>query len=99
MRRAVRFWARTRARQLRPRGRPGRLGNPFAHELLTTAEASEFTRIPMATLKDWRQPGRRRGPPYIKVHAHLVLYRGRDLEDFLEARTVDPAAEGRGEGA
>lgn len=90
MRTPVKFGARIQRRQVALRGRPGRLGNPFAHELLTTAEASEFTRIPMATLKDWRSRNRRRGPPYVKVHAHLVLYRGRDLEDFLEARTVDP---------
>jgi len=91
MRMPPRFGARIRPRQLALPGDPGRLGSsPFAHELLTTFEASEFLRIPMDTLKGWRRRRFRAGPRFIRAHAHKILYRSADLEKFLDARTVDP---------
>ena len=41
------------------------------------------------TLAHWRSQGR--GPPYIKSGAR-VLYWGRDLNAWLESRTVRPTA-------
>ena len=90
MRTPLQFGARIRPRQLALRGGPGRLGSPFTHELLTTYEASEFLRIPSATLKHWRKRRFRAGPRFIRAHAHKILYRSADLEKFLDARTVDP---------
>ena len=40
-----------------------------------------------STLASWRHEGR--GPKYIKIGGRVV-YRGRDLNDWLDARTVDP---------
>jgi hypothetical protein len=89
MRRPIKFGARIRPRQL---ALPRDPGSFFAHELLTTFEASEYLRIPVATLQYWRQPRCRRGPRlrFIRVHRRRVLYRASDLEDFLENRSVDP---------
>ena len=41
------------------------------------------------TLTTWRSRGR--GPRYIKIGS-LVFYRGADLNEFIEARLVEPAA-------
>ena len=87
--------------QLRPRirprrfalaGAPGRPEDFLAHELLSTLESSEYLRIPLNTLKHWRKRRSRAGPRFIRAHAHKVLYRLRDLEHFLDERTIDPAA-------
>jgi len=57
--------------------------------LLTTFEAAAFLRISRMTLKDWRSD--RRGPAYVRFgrwpKGH-VRYRLRDLEAFLDRRTV-----------
>ena len=42
---------------------------------------------PYSTLAHWRSEGR--GPAFIKV-GWRVAYRGRDLNDWLDARTVQP---------
>jgi hypothetical protein len=94
MRMPPNFGARIRPRQVALPGAPGRAGSPFpfAHELLTAREASEYLRIPLGTLQFWRQPRCRRGPRlrFIRAHSHRILYRAADLEKFLAARTVDP---------
>ena len=90
MRTLRQFGARIRPRQLALPGAPGRPESLFAHEMLTVAEAAEFLRISPSTLNWWRKRGQRCGPRYIKVHAHRILYRACDLENFLESRTVDP---------
>ena len=41
-----------------------------------------------STLAHWRSEGR--GPKYIKVGGK-VAYRGSDLNEWLDAQTVDPA--------
>ena len=42
---------------------------------------------PYSTLAHWRSEGR--GPAFIKLGAK-VAYRGRDLNDWLASRTVEP---------
>ena len=44
---------------------------------------------PYSTLAHWRSEGR--GPKFIKLGAK-VAYRGRDLNEWLEAQTVEPRA-------
>lgn len=58
--------------------------------LLTTRQAAAFLTIPANTLERWRCKRVRRGPRFIQLHAHAVRYRVRDLEVFLEARTIRP---------
>lgn len=41
------------------------------------------------TLSQWRHRGE--GPRYVRLGGR-VLYRGRDLNDFLDSRIVEPAA-------
>jgi hypothetical protein len=72
-----------------PEFRP-RIQRPHESDLLTVAEASEYLRVKRGTLNEWRKRIVGRGPRYIKVHPHLVLYRLRDLVRFLASRVVDP---------
>ena len=44
---------------------------------------------PYSTLAHWRSEGR--GPRFIKLGAK-VAYRGRDLNEWLASRTVEPRA-------
>ena len=43
--------------------------------------------VPYSTLAHWRCEGR--GPRFVKI-GWRVAYRGRDLNDWLDARTVQP---------
>ena len=57
--------------------------------LLTPREAAEFLRISEATLSTWRsRRGRvardgKPGPRFLRA-GHKILYRQRDLEEFVE---------------
>ena len=42
---------------------------------------------PYSTMAHWRSEGR--GPKYIKI-GPKVAYRGKDLNDWLDSRTVEP---------
>ncbi len=68
---------------------------PDGGEFLRTEQVSARFGIPIRTLEDWRRRGR--GPRYIRA-GRSILYRVRDVEAWLAARTVDPeaAAEARG---
>lgn len=58
--------------------------------LLTTHEAAtKLGRHPMV-LSDWRRKGY--GPRYVK-HIRSVRYRLSDLEEWIDAHTVDPAGD------
>lgn len=57
----------------------------MTEKLLTEAELSELTGVPVATLVDWWY--RRRGPSYVKLGAR-VRYRESDVEAWLAERTV-----------
>lgn len=58
-------------------------------QLMTTPEASEYLRYKVETLKWWRSHGG--GPPFIKINGRLVRYRVRDLDAWLDKRTVGAA--------
>lgn len=57
----------------------------MTEKLLTEAELSELTGVPVATLVAWRY--RRQGPAFIKV-GRLPRYRTEDVDAWLAARTV-----------
>ena len=57
----------------------------MSERLLSEAELSELTGVPVATLVDWRY--RRRGPSYVKLGAR-VRYRESDVDAWLAERTV-----------
>jgi hypothetical protein len=77
--------------------RGAQFGGPASarSELLTTAEAAQYLRISPETWNYWRSRAQRRGPRYIKIHAHGIRYRLRDLDAYIESRLVEPAPDAR----
>lgn len=59
-------------------------------DLLTEKEASALLGLSPITLSNWRGAGK--GPRYRKLGARSVRYMRADVEAFIEAGTVDPAA-------
>lgn len=57
----------------------------MSERLLSEAELSELTGVPVPTLIDWRY--RRKGPAFVKLGAR-VRYRESDVEAWLAERTV-----------
>ncbi|HEY3530854.1 MAG TPA: helix-turn-helix domain-containing protein [Nocardioides sp.] len=51
-----------------------------AEELLTLSEAAEVLRVPINTLRWWRQTGK--GPEFFKIGRHLVTTVG-DLRRYI----------------
>jgi predicted DNA-binding transcriptional regulator AlpA len=62
-------------------------------EFLSEREVQELGLASRRTLQAWRLLGR--GPRYIKVR-RSVRYRRADIEEWLAAQTVTPAAESQG---
>ncbi|MCA9501881.1 MAG: helix-turn-helix domain-containing protein [Spirochaetaceae bacterium] len=62
----------------------------MADSPLTETQAAERVGIKPGTLAHWRSAGT--GPPYVKVGGR-VRYLTRDLDDWLDSRRVEPAAE------
>ena len=58
-------------------------------KLYLTTDAALREIAPASTMAHWRSDGR--GPAYIKI-GPKVAYRGRDLNDWIEAQTVRPTA-------
>jgi predicted DNA-binding transcriptional regulator AlpA len=64
-----------------------------AKELLTPAEVEQVYGLKATTLRQWRYEGH--GPRYVKTmpgRSGLVMYRRRDIDTWLDDRTVQPAA-------
>lgn len=59
-------------------------------DLLTDREVSALLGISTVTLCNWRATGK--GPRYRKIGQRAVRYLRADVEAFIEAGTVDPAA-------
>lgn len=59
-------------------------------DLLTDREVSALLGISTVTLCNWRSTGT--GPRYRKIGKRAVRYLRADVEAFIEAGTVDPAA-------
>jgi excisionase family DNA binding protein len=65
---------------------------PVQGELLTVAEAASLLKLSPRTLDKWRlQPGV--GPAFVRVGS-AIRYRGSDLKDWLNSRTVSPSLTG-----
>ena len=58
-------------------------------ELYPTDHPQLLKIAPSSTLAQWRHE--KRGPAYVK-YGKRILYRGVDLNDFLEANRIEPAA-------
>ena len=58
-------------------------------KLYLTNDPELLRAIPYSTMAHWRSEGR--GPAFIKL-GHKVAYSGKALNDWLAARTVQPAA-------
>jgi predicted DNA-binding transcriptional regulator AlpA len=54
-------------------------------DLLTLAEASEITRVPVATLRFWRSRGEI-GPKSFKLGPRRVMYRREDVEAWIASQ-------------
>ncbi|MEQ6901776.1 helix-turn-helix domain-containing protein [Nocardioides sp. YIM 152588] len=61
-----------------------------AEELLTLAEVADILRIPINTLRWWRQIGR--GPEFFHIGRRLVTTVGDVRRYIREARRTDPIA-------
>jgi len=59
-------------------------------ELVDEHAAAEILALSVQTLRNWRWTGKG-GPSFAKL-GRLVRYRRSDLQTFIEAGTVDPAA-------
>lgn len=53
-----------------------------ADQLLTTAEAAEFLRVPVATLRWWRH--KRYGPKAFQLGRRKIMYRRADLLAWVQ---------------
>lgn len=63
----------------------GGLSKPSKPEWLTSAEAALALGLTPDTLRSYRTPSRRRGPPFVKF-GHGVMYRREDVEAYLSTR-------------
>lgn len=63
--------------------------NSTTKENLRPDEAASYLRTSERTLARWRQM--RVGPPWVRA-GRAVLYRRRDLDDWLTQNTVQPVA-------
>jgi predicted DNA-binding transcriptional regulator AlpA len=53
-------------------------------KILTLSEVAEMIRVPAATLRYWRHQGT--GPQSFKMGPRRVMYRERDVLDWIEAQ-------------
>ncbi|MFH0901051.1 MAG: helix-turn-helix domain-containing protein [Pseudomonadota bacterium] len=63
---------------------------------LTTKELAQLLRVREQTVRCWRLRGGDSGPPYVRVGNGLkspVIYRLRDVEEWINARTYRSTAE------
>ena len=56
------------------------------HRLLTSDEAAEVLRVPVATLRTWRSRRRGYGPPAVHLGGN-IRYRPEDLLAWIDAHT------------
>ncbi len=63
------------------------------HKLLTEQEASEYLRIPLATLinQRFRPPRSRPALPFVKMPNGKIMYREDQLNAYIETVTETPA--------
>jgi hypothetical protein len=70
---------------------PKKTDNGDSLTTLTTAQAARHLTASPRTLEAWRIRGG--GPPYLRISSRCVRYRLRDLERWLDERTVRHTSE------
>jgi excisionase family DNA binding protein len=70
-------------RSVATRTAPGKL-----ERLLSVEEVAEITGLSVEPLNQWRS--QRRGIPFVRLSRNRVRYRQSDLDEFIEANTIDP---------
>jgi hypothetical protein len=60
-------------------------------QVLNDVEAAAFLGLGVQSLRNARSRSRMEGPPYIKLGRRIV-YKLRDLEDYLNKHRIDPQA-------
>jgi hypothetical protein len=58
-------------------------------KIVNQQQAAELLGVPVRTLVWWRQKAIRKGPKFIKYENGTVRYRLRDLEAYLDEKTVE----------
>lgn len=56
----------------------------------TTDELAVSLGVDASTLRRWRTATSPQGPPFTRLSSRLTIYSARDVEEWLEARRVDP---------
>lgn len=58
----------------------------------STDELAEMLGIDASSLRRWRTTEPLQGPPFVRLSARRTIYNAADVEAWLRARRVDPAA-------
>ena len=66
-----------------------REGEEKIQQVLNDVQAAAYLGLAPQSLRNFRH--KRVGPPYVKL-GHRVVYLLRDLQDYLQARRIDPEA-------
>ncbi|MEU6172403.1 helix-turn-helix domain-containing protein [Streptantibioticus parmotrematis] len=56
----------------------------------TTVEIARVLRVNPASIRRWRTARPPQGPPFVRLSGRSVLYRGGDVQQWLDARRVAP---------
>ncbi|MEG3156838.1 helix-turn-helix transcriptional regulator [Lysobacter zhanggongensis] len=59
-------------------------------DLLDTSEVSDYAKIAVSTLANWRVSGQ--GPAFCRIGKRAIRYRFSEVEKFIEASTAAVAA-------
>ncbi|MEG8181941.1 helix-turn-helix domain-containing protein [Nocardia terpenica] len=60
--------------------------------LYTPAQVAELLGVDTSTLRRWRRTEPVRGPGFIRLSERVALYPESDIETYLRARHITPAA-------
>lgn len=60
-------------------------------DLLTTEEAAEYLGLTVGTLRNWRTPKLKHGPPHLKIGRYVRYQRGA-LMDWAQSQTGGEAS-------
>lgn len=58
----------------------------------STDELAAMLGIDASSLRRWRTTEPLQGPPFVRLSARRTIYNAADVEAWLQARRVDPAA-------
>ncbi|GAB4587078.1 helix-turn-helix transcriptional regulator [Nocardia sp. IFM 10818] len=64
----------------------------LSQRMYTTGEVARILGVDASTLRRWRRGTPAEGPGFIQISERVAKYPERDLEAYLEARHIVPAA-------